>query len=72
MYEYAVRMLGKCLHLYFNPVHIFPRSQNLLTAFQVTAVSELVLGANKKIDNVQRLKWNVEGGDEWVWIAGGR
>ena len=35
----------------------------------MTSATELVLGANENIDNVQRLKWNVEGG-EWVWHLG--
>ena len=34
----------------------------MFTAFKVISVTELVLGANENIDNVQRLKWNVARG----------
>ncbi|KAL5505251.1 hypothetical protein EMCRGX_G006653 [Ephydatia muelleri] len=34
---------------------------NMFTGFSVVSATELVLGANENIDNVQRLKWNVNG-----------
>ena len=51
--------------LLFLPLH----HQNMFTGFSVVSATELVLGANENIDNVQRLKWNVNGG-EWVWLEG--
>lgn len=34
----------------------------------MVSVTELVLGSNENIDNVQRLQWNVEEG-EWVELG---
>ena len=40
----------------------------MFTGFSVVSVTELVLGSNENIDNVQRLQWNVEEG-EWVELG---
>ena len=45
-----------------NPVTV--TLDNMFTGFSVVSVTELVLGANENIDNVQRLQWNVEEGSK--------